>query len=185
MVADILDKTERAGVYFQEEQRFNHLWLRLLVGVIAGFAWLSTIVQLTLGKDPWGKGLGTTLLQLTIWLLVGVGMPLLFFSACLVVEVRDDGLYIRYIPFHRSYKRIAWTEIERVEVRTYRPILEYGRWGIQGWVRNRAYNVYGNRGLQLYLFGGRRLLISSQRVEELAEATRRAMEKAEKSGKGL
>ena len=59
----------------------------------------------------------------------------------------------------------------RWEARTYRPILEYGGWGIRytmgrGW----AYNVSGNQGVQLELASGKRILIGSQRAEELARA---------------
>jgi hypothetical protein len=63
-------------------------------------------------------------------------------------------------------------EIVHRETRTYWPILEYGGWGIsysffgKGW----AYNVNGNRGGQLELANGKRILIGSQRAEELARA---------------
>jgi hypothetical protein len=62
--------------------------------------------------------------------------------------------------------------IVRWEARTYRPILEYGGWGIRyspfakGW----AYNVSGNQGVQLELASGKRILIGPQRAEELARA---------------
>ena len=60
----------------------------------------------------------------------------------------------------------------RWEARTYRPLLEYGGWGIRyapfgkGW----AYNVHGSQGVQLELTNGKRILIGSQRAEELARA---------------
>jgi hypothetical protein len=61
-------------------------------------------------------------------------------------------------------------EIVSWDARTYRPILEYGGWGIRyspfgkGW----AYNISGNQGVQLELMNGKRILIGSQRAEELA-----------------
>ena len=39
--------------------------------------------------------------------------------------------------------------------------------------RGRAYNVSGDRGVELTLANGKRVLIGSQRSEELAEAIRR------------
>jgi hypothetical protein len=63
-------------------------------------------------------------------------------------------------------------EIVHRETRTYRPILEYGGWGVRysfvrkGW----AYTVSGNRGVQLQLANGKRILVGSQRAEELARA---------------
>jgi hypothetical protein len=60
----------------------------------------------------------------------------------------------------------------RWEARTYRPILEYGGWGIRysPFGQGCAYNVSGNRGVQLELADGQRILIGSQRAEELARA---------------
>jgi hypothetical protein len=55
--------------------------------------------------------------------------------------------------------------------RVYRPILEYGGWGIRcGFKGARAYNVSGNKGVQLILQNGKRLLIGSQKPDELVEA---------------
>ena len=61
-------------------------------------------------------------------------------------EVRRDSLYYRFYPFHISIHRIACEDIKAVKARTYRPIMEYGGWGIRWSRRGKAYNVYGNRG---------------------------------------
>ena len=63
-------------------------------------------------------------------------------------------------------------------MRQYRPILDYGGWGIRwgpgkGW----AYNVSGNRGVQLELLDGKQLLIGSQNPEKLAQMIGKAMNK--------
>lgn len=84
----------------------------------------------------------------------------------LVTEVRGDALYVRLYPF--PFRRIVLAEIANATVRRYRPILEYGGWGIRWGVRGMAYNAYGDRGVQLVLTDGRRVLIGSQRSEELA-----------------
>jgi TATA-box binding protein (TBP) (component of TFIID and TFIIIB) len=49
-------------------------------------------------------------------------------------------------------------------------LLEYGGWGIKYGRKGKAYNVSGNRGVQLVFKDGKQLLIGSQRAEELAEA---------------
>ena len=60
------------------------------------------------------------------------------------------------------------------------PILEYGGWGIRyspfgkGW----AYNVRGNQGVQLELANGQRILVGSQRADELARAIGQAKGRA-------
>jgi len=103
-------------------------------------------------------------------ILVPVGIGFLIWIARLETEVRQDGLYIRYVPFHRHFKRFQAEDLSEYHARTYRPILEYGGWGIRfGW-KGRAYNVSGNRGVQLVFRDGRRMLIGSSRPSELEEA---------------
>jgi hypothetical protein len=57
--------------------------------------------------------------------------------------------------------------IEKYEVITYDPILDYGGWGIKYNRHGKAYNVSGNKGLQLYLKNGKRILIGTQKESEL------------------
>jgi len=72
------------------------------------------------------------------------GLPVLFLAMRLVVEVHADGIDVRFRPFtHRS---IPVTDIVAAQARTYRPVIEYGGWGIKGWTRKKvAYNVSGMR----------------------------------------
>lgn len=62
------------------------------------------------------------------------------------------------------------SEIAHFEARTYSPLREYGGWGIRGFGSNRAYNVSGNHGVELVLKDGRKVLIGSQRADDLALA---------------
>lgn len=96
----------------------------------------------------------------------------LFFSLRMTTEVRTDGVYVRFAPFHRKFRRFGFDELASFEVRSYRPLREYGGWGLRGFGRNRALNVSGNRGLQLVFEDGRRVLIGSQQPEKLAAAMR-------------
>jgi hypothetical protein len=59
----------------------------------------------------------------------------------------------------------------RCEPCSYKPIKEYGGWGIKGWSPNRLiYNVSGDQGVELTLHDGRQLMLGSQRPQELAGA---------------
>jgi len=77
-------------------------------------------------------------------------------------------LYIRFFPL--THQEIPFKDIVSCEVRTYSPIREFGGWGIRYGRGTKAYNVSGNRGIQLELSNGKRVLIGSQRPEELAGA---------------
>lgn len=163
-------------VLFREEQRFSQPWLWALVLVLAGFAWFALIYESyrSLALD----GERQVWAVLPFWIIVGLGVPALVFACRLVVEVRRDAFYYRYHPFHRRMHRIGWDEIRTAEARAYNPIREYGGWGIRSaWRKGggKAYNVYGDRGLQLELSDGKRILFGSQRADELASAVKGAM----------
>jgi hypothetical protein len=95
-------------------------------------------------------------------------MIFLFYNLRLITEVREQGLYIRFYPL-RS-KIIPYSMITSCEARTYKPLSEYGGWGIKYGPAGWAYNISGDRGAQLLLADDKRILIGSQRAEELANA---------------
>jgi hypothetical protein len=162
---------------FREVQRFTQPWLWVLVLVMAAGAWFAFFYQVF--ASPFAdRGAGDLWIIVLVWLVTGLGLPALLISCRLDIEVRRDGLYYRYHPFHRGMHRITWDEIKAAEARTYSPIREYGGWGIRGACKKstgKAYNVYGDCGLQLELTSGQRILFGSQKADELASAVRVAM----------
>ncbi len=159
---------------FYEVQQFRQTWVWILVLPISLFLIIlfgyGMVKQLIFGH-PWGnRPLSDTALAIMgpLWILFGIGLAYLFYSMKLITEARDDALYVRFFPL--THQRIPFEDIRDCEVRTYNPIREFGGWGIRYGRGKKAYNVSGNRGVQLELSNGKRLLIGSQRPEELARA---------------
>jgi hypothetical protein len=162
---------------FKEIQRFKQRWLWLLLVasflVELGVFGYGLFQQLVLG-EPWGdrpmSDLALILVSCGVILLTG-GLIYLFYCLRLITEVRPNGLYVRYYPLQQ--KIIPYHKITACEARTYKPLREYGGWGIKygrsGW----AYNVSGDQGVQLELDDGKRVLVGSQRAEDLARAIKR------------
>lgn len=155
-------------IVFREEQPWRHVtWVILLVFGLAAFQWYGFIEQIILGR-PFGNNPAPDWVMILIWLFFGVGLPIFFLRLRLVVIVRPESIDIDYRPLTR--RSIPMDTIVGVEARDYRPLAEYGGWGIRGWGNRIAYNVRGNRGVDLTLIDGRRVLIGSQRANELATA---------------
>jgi hypothetical protein len=163
---------------FLEIQCFNQLWLWAiqlgvsvpLVGVFTYGMWQQLVRGL-----PWGdRPMSDSALVLTSTLLIVSLLSVMWLlrTMQLTVEEQDDGLSIHFPPFVR--RKIPWNGIQSFEVRTYHPLREYGGWGIRYGGSGKAYNVAGNRGVQLHLKSGERLLIGSQRPDELVQAMRQA-----------
>lgn len=172
--------TVQGHFLFYEEQRFRQPWMWVLMGIVAllavGVFGYGLYQQLILGK-PWGDDpmSNTALITLAIivWIVDGVIVWLLY-SITLKVGVDSTSVYIHFTPFTK--RTIPLSDIRHCEVRTYSPLLEYGGWGVRlGWRGGMAYNVMGDRGVQLQLKDGSQILIGSQRAEELSAVIQRGM----------
>lgn len=169
-----MKQNQQATTEYREVQRFTQKWLWILLlltdlAVIGLFAH-ALYVQLILGQ-PWGnRPQSDTALLITaaVSILLMLGMTYLFARLRLITEVRQDGLFVQFPPLRA--KEIAFSEISSCRARTYKPIREYGGWGIRYGRRGKAYNVSGNKGVQLEFHQGKALLIGSQRAEKLAAA---------------
>jgi len=82
--------------------------------------------------------------------------------------VTADSVTVRFGLFYKT--RIPLAEIRQAEAVEYRPIADYGGWGIRGFGRKRALNTRGNRGVLLTRADGSTLLIGSQKPRELLQA---------------
>jgi hypothetical protein len=79
---------------------------------------------------------------------------------------------VRFGFLYRTSIPIA--DVRRAEAVEYRPISEYGGWGIRGFGKKRALNTRGNRGVLLTKTDGSTLLIGSQKPRELLDALAKA-----------
>jgi len=168
--------TEKQGILFREDQKFNQIWVLIVVFIPVVLAWYAAIQQLFLDK-PFGTNPAPDSVLWIIWAVFGIAFPLFFFSVKLSTEVRHDGIYIRFFPFHREFRTLPFEAIKKYEVRDYSPFREYGGYGIRYGRSGKAYNVSGKRGIQLELVSGRKILIGSKKPENLAEAIRTAARK--------
>jgi uncharacterized membrane protein (DUF441 family) len=156
-----------SSVRFREDQRFTQwwLWLAVLAAVVA--CWAAVLGDRSEGDD------GSWWIGALVAALVGVGVPVLFAVARLRVEVEADRIVVRFRPF--TTRTIGLDTVDRIESVTYRPLREYGGWGIKGWSRRKvAYNVRGTRGVLVTLVDGRTVLLGSQDPEAMAAAIRTA-----------
>lgn len=164
-------------ILFKEEQKFRQAWIIIIMGLSA-IVWLYMIIRYIFVDDLFNKEPGaawTTLIAGIIPLLV----IYLFVKMKLITIVDSEGVRCKFTILQRSYKIFPKTELQTYEIRQYKPIAEYGGWGIRvgRGKRGSAYNVAGNKGLQLYLKNGRKFLIGTQQPESLSRAMDKMMGK--------
>jgi hypothetical protein len=142
---------------FIERQRFNQWWLWLILIGVNGLIAFTIVIKLI--EQPANIGL---------WFAV---ITILFFSISfyffiLETKVNEKGIEVRFFPFHFSFITISWDQLEKVELRQYNPLKEYGGWGLRYGSRGKAYNVSGNIGVQLFFKNGNSLLIGTNKKKE-------------------
>jgi len=150
---------ERQVTRFHEEQRFRQPWLWLLLAVVF-IGVILAIASVGLSREG------------SIFIVLGAGVvPLiavLLAFVQLVTDVSDDTLTIAYRGLWPT-RRIALRDIARHEVVTYRGWLT--GYGVRiSFTYGMVYNSSGDRGVRIVLRDGSKLLVGSQRAEELNAA---------------
>ncbi|MFH0915146.1 MAG: DUF6141 family protein [bacterium] len=156
---------------FQEVQRFRQWFFYVPLLIATGVVWWLFAEQIILGHPRGSRPIPDSAAWI-LAILFGFGFPVFALVVRLITEVRPGLLWVRLIPF--GSKRISTGEIERAQTREYSPLREFGGWGIRISRNGRAYNAYGNTGVQLVLTDGSRVLIGTQKPEELLDALRLA-----------
>jgi hypothetical protein len=147
---------------FTEEQRFQWFFTAI-------FCIPALIVGYGLYRQ-WGMSQPSISPSL-LWpaFIVAVVVAVWFGRLKMITEVRDDGLYICFVWLWPE-RTIPWDQIRSVEPRTYRPIRDFGGWGVRWSARGIVYHARGKRGVRLVLASGERILVGSQRPEVLGRA---------------
>ncbi|OJX55674.1 MAG: hypothetical protein BGO88_01795 [Flavobacterium sp. 38-13] len=156
-------------ILFTERQRFRQWWLWFILLGINGL-FLFGVIKQVVGGEPYGdKPMSNTGLIITTALTVF--LTFLFVSFRLETIIRKDGIYVRFFPFHLKFRHYAWETLTKCYVRQYAPIAEYGGWGLRyGFMgKGKALNVSGNKGLQLEFTDNKKLLIGTNKPDELTE----------------
>lgn len=146
-----------------EKQRFYE---NKIIWII--FPLILAMTCITLFNDPeiLKNSFVSTILNLSVTIAL---LLLIVFIPFLETEYNSSGITYRFFPFHLKKRTILWSEVNSAYVREYKPVLEYGGWGIRGVFgkNGRAYNVSGNIGLQLELKNGEKILLGTRKKEEL------------------
>ncbi len=161
-----MDATSRV---LHEERQSSPAWVWILIGVL----WVA-VISTTWGIWRQWSEMEPSRRSLALWLGPGIGLTVMVVVHTVLggtrIAVTDEE-----ITFHLGHwplpVRIPLVEILACRPVTYRPILEFGGWGIRrGKGGTWAYTAQGNRGLLLYLEGDRRALLGSDDPEALSAA---------------
>src|SRR5215210_4869623 len=103
------------NVLFSESQKFRQWWLWLIMLGVNALVIFGAIKQALIGEE-YGAGPASN-----TSLLFSVGITLmittLVASVRLNTEIRPDGIYVRFFPFHLSFRHYKWRNLSKVFIR--------------------------------------------------------------------
>jgi len=152
---------------FYEEQRFTQWWLWFVWIVLFGIA-IGNFFELSFSVAHF-IAVGSVVLETEnlIPIIILILVLVLFRMLTLKTAITSDSIHIHYFPlFSKKWK---WEAIQTAEVITY----GFVGYGIRiSFKYGMVYNVKGNKGLALHLKNGQKLVIGTQKPEELAQLFR-------------
>lgn len=160
----------KGRILFKEEQGFVGTFSWYLMIIVSVLSIVPLVVLLSMNKLPLADGMAGLAVLIGV---MGLILALLLVSR-LYVSIDASAIYYRFPPFVAKEKTLSMQDIATMEVRKVRPLWEYGGYGYRVRLRSgTGLIVAGSYGLQLTLQNGKRLLIGTQKPEEL----KRALEK--------
>ena len=172
------------GLRFRETQKFRQPLLWVMLIAVSGISILVAALQAGAGI-PVGNHPAPDSVLILIVVIFGIFLPLFFYLLAFTIEIKNDGIYYRFYPIQFSFRHIEWTVLNCAESVTYRPLAEYGGWGIRYGKNGMAYNVSGSEGVRLVKKSGKQLLLGSQKAGELARAIHKTGNIPECGDKGI
>lgn len=168
---------------FVEEQKMNQLWIFIIFSIGLMVAFLPIFKEWNFIKHQQiGEQIGSFLGPIIVILVF-----IFIRKISLKTKINKDGIFYQFLPIHFSFKKISWNEIEHISIRKYNAIAEYGGWGLKyGIFTNRGMSITtnGDIGLQLELKNGKKILIGTNRPEQLKQVLETYQNKLNQSNNG-
>ena len=78
-------------------------------------------------------------------------------------KIDEHFISYKYYPFHKDWNRIERNEVLEITIIKYKPLKEFGGWGIRSNGRINAYTMWGNSGILITLKNGSKILFGTQK----------------------
>ncbi len=152
---------------FREVQHFRSV--PLMIAVLAAMA---GVLLLLLFQVQVLKAKNVPAVPVYIPIFIMSLLIVLFLIMRLEVEVGESSFRYRFIPFLPFWREFEISSIQSAEAVKYRPIIEYGGWGIRYGRGIWAYTVSGNRGVVIRIRNGKTFMLGTKKPDELTRSLR-------------
>ena len=162
-----ISETDGATLLFREVQQFRQPWIWMVLIVTSLTAFWAAVSPFLLDSH-WQERWILHIILILFGLIFGLGLPWVFYLTKLTTEIRSDGLFISFYPLLFSQIKIPFENIQSCVAIQYKPLRDYGGWGVRSVPKATVYNVSGDRAIQIELVNGSKILIGSGNAENLS-----------------
>lgn len=156
---------------FEEKQQFRQWWLIAILSITIVGVFLNIYYE-TDGFSNIGSNTASILTLIFTALIIAS-----IFILELRTKIDSKGISANFNPFSFFKRHYNWSEIDRIYVRKYSALTEYGGWGVRGFGIAKAYNVSGNYGIQIVTKEKKQFLIGTQKPQDAEQVLKRYAEK--------
>jgi len=180
-------------ILFSEQQKYNQVWhyvlfsaLFITPGIILYGVIQQVVYGIQWGDDPMSN---TDLIILFVFVFgIMCGVSVLLLMTRLETMITHEKISVKMFPFHSSFRHYRWEDISEATVRRNVSVRELGghglrkggglgfKFGVTGihlarkFNKGTSYTISGRQVLQLILKDGKKILIGTQKVNELEAA---------------
>lgn len=152
------------GRIFKEEQTYRGTWVMYLILMLE----IPTLVLVTTLVTNSGTDQKEGIFGLVFVLVNMILVLTLILNLKLSTRIDSNGIHYRYFPFIK-WRKIPKAQIRSAEVISFSPLTDHGGWGIKGNSTAKAYTLIGDKGLQLGINEKKKIVIGTQKSQELNE----------------
>lgn len=147
---------------FKEKQKFTQWWLWLFLIGLGFFQAYGLFKQLIIGENFGDKPMSD--IGLIMFAILPFGIIFLFWYMKLETVIDQKEIRIKFIPLVK--KTFKWEDVKSATVLNYK----FVGYGIRLFTSyGTVYNTKGNTGLAIELKSGKKILIGTQKGDELAQ----------------
>lgn len=114
------------------------------------------VIKQMVYKTPFGDNPAPNFILL-LGLLTTLALLIMLLIIYLKVTANKNKIAIKFYPFFK--REIGFNEIKNIEIIKYKPLKDYGGWGIRYGSKGKAYTIGGNLGLSITLLNDKNILI--------------------------
>ena len=163
---------ENTNALYREANLFSNSVIWIIVICITFCSVYFALPQLFAIESDKAPATGVVIAS-SIFLAIGFILPILLLVIKLRVQVRNDGLYVKIIPFHFSFTKISLEGLQNCE--PYMPQeKEKNKLSLRNAISKKAYSLGGRRGIKLEFKDGKIILVESKRPEKIIQAIKAA-----------